>query len=212
MSPASSYIWTKDSVCHYLQETLHVSRETCDKLVLYVDLLTKWQASINLVSHKTISEVWERHILDCAQIISYLPETPVKILDLGSGAGLPAVLLAIMTDHEVHMVESDSRKCAFMQTALREAGTSATIHNERLEALAFQDADIVTARAFAPLDRLLDWTEAQHKEGQIFWLLKGRGVNEELTNLPDSQTVESQQFDSLVSGEGVILRLQRQAG
>ena len=201
--------WGRDEVFSYLTEACDVSRETCEKLDSYVALLEKWQKSINLVSSKTISEIWERHILDSAQLLRFLPDTPHKILDLGSGAGLPAVILAIISHHQIEMVESDSRKCAFMQTALRETGTKAVIHNERLESLPFLDADIITARAFAPLDRMLDWTSRQHKEGQIFWLLKGRGVNEELTNLPASLTVESEQFDSLASGDGVILRLAR---
>ena len=201
--------WTKERLFSYLQDQHDVSRETCDKLVLYVSLLEKWQKSINLISSKTLQEIWERHILDSAQLLDHLPKQPCKILDLGSGAGLPAVILAILTDHRIEMVESDTRKCAFMQTALRETGAMAVIHNERLETLAFCDADIITARAFAPLDRMLDWTNNQHKVGQVFWLLKGRGVNEELTNLSASQKVESEQFNSRASGDGVILRLKR---
>lgn len=202
--------WTQESVINYLTDTHHVSRETSDKLMHYVMLLTKWQKSINLVSHKTIGEVWQRHILDSAQLVNYLPKEPIRILDLGSGAGLPAVILAILTDHEIELVESDTRKCAFLQTALRETGSRAVIHNERLETLEPRHADIITARAFAPLDRMLSWTEKQHQDGQVFWLLKGRGVNEELTNLPVSQKVESEQFESLASTDGVILRLKRQ--
>ena len=204
--------WDRQAVLSYLQEVHNVSRETSDKLHLYADLLTKWQKSINLVSAKTLADLWERHILDSAQLLSYLPKTPHRILDLGSGAGLPAVILAILSDHHIEMVESDARKCAFMQTALRETGTKAVIHNERLETLAFRDADIITARAFAPLDRLLSWTQSQHKDGQVFWLLKGRGVNEELTNAARSQKVKSEQFASLASGEGVVLHLRRDKG
>ena len=204
--------WDKDAVLSYLEECHHVSRETSQKLSIYADLLVKWQASINLVSSKTLEALWERHILDSAQLLSYLPPTQKRILDLGSGAGLPSVILAILTDHQLEMVESDSRKCAFMQTALRETGARAVIHNERLETLAFRDADIITARAFAPLDRLLDWTLPQHKDGQVFWLLKGRGVNEELTNAARSQRVKTEQFASLASGEGVVLHLRRDKG
>lgn len=207
--PPSSPHWSRTDVLSYLRDHHDVSRETCEKLDHYVALLTKWQASINLVSPKTISTIWERHILDCAQLLSYLPKTPVRILDLGSGAGLPAVLLAILTDHDIEMVESDTRKCAFMQTALRETNSKATIHNERLEDLSHRSADIITARAFAPLARLLDWTSSQHQEGQIFWLLKGRSVKEELTNLSVSQKVSTKEYESLVSGDGVILRLER---
>ncbi|MGC6516941.1 MAG: 16S rRNA (guanine(527)-N(7))-methyltransferase RsmG [Candidatus Puniceispirillaceae bacterium] len=201
--------WDRQTVLSYIEDVLHVSRETCDKLDCYASLLEKWQRSINLVSPKTISHLWERHILDCAQLVPFLPQEPVKILDLGSGAGLPAVIISALSHHQVEMVESDSRKCAFMQTALREMGLKATIHNQRLESLPHLGADIITARAFAPLPRLLDWTKDQHQEGQIFWLLKGRAVNEELTNLPVSNKVVTQEFPSLASGDGVILRLRR---
>ena len=207
--PHSAQPWTREQVLSYLQDTHHVSRETCAKLDDYVALLEKWQKSINLVSSKTLDSIWERHILDSAQLLGYLPKAPKKILDLGSGAGLPAVILAILSPHHIEMVESDTRKCAFIQTALQKTGAKAVIHNERLEKLPFLDADIITARAFAPLDRMLDWTQAQQKEGQVFWLLKGRAVNEELTSLPVSQKVEALQYDSLASGDGVILRLTR---
>lgn len=207
---SSSQHWTAQRVKDHIHEQYHVSRETCDKLDIYVALLLKWQHSINLISPKTISEVWERHILDCAQLLQYLPPEPSRLLDCGSGAGLPAVILAALTPHQVEMVESDTRKCAFMQTVLREMAVTATIHNERLETLSFRDADIITARAFAPLDRLLDWTKDQHKDGQIFWLQKGRMINEELTKIPNSHTIDQQQFPSLVAGDGVILRLTRQ--
>lgn len=201
--------WHKDKVKNFLQDEYNVSRETCDKLDIYADLLEKWQNSINLVSNSTLASLWERHILDSAQLLSYLPKQPVKILDCGSGAGLPAVILALLTDHQIEMAESDTRKCAFMQTALRETGAKAVIHNERLESLPFLDADIITARAFASIDKILHLTSAQHKEGQVFWLLKGRSVNEELTHKALSNKIEHQNYESLVSGEGVITRLAR---
>ena len=201
--------WNQETVIDYLQEVHDVSRETCDKLAIYASLLEKWQKSINLVSHSTISSLWERHILDSAQLLPYLPKEPRRILDCGSGAGLPAVILAILTDHQIEMAESDTRKCAFMQTALRETGSKALIHNERLEKIAFRDADIITARAFASVEKILELTSAQHKEGQIFWLLKGRTVNEELTHKAVSNKITYQNYDSLVAGDGVITRLTR---
>ena len=112
---------------------LDVPRETQEKLDCYVQLLIKWQARINLISSKTLPEIWHRHILDSAQLVSYLPKTPSVILDMGSGAGLPGVILAILTGHQLHLVESDSRKIAFMRAALRETGTSAILHEQRME-------------------------------------------------------------------------------
>ena len=89
---------------------LNVSRETEAKLEVYVKLLEKWQQRINLVSSKTLPYIWQRHILDCAQLTAYLPTKLGRIMDVGSGAGLPGIILAILTEFEVHLVESDTKK------------------------------------------------------------------------------------------------------
>ena len=163
---------------------LDVPRETQEKLDCYVQLLIKWQARINLISSKTLPEIWHRHILDSAQLVSYLPKTPSVILDMGSGAGLPGVILAILTRHQLHLVESDSRKIAFMRTALRETGTSAILHEQRMETVPALRPDIITARALAPLSQLITLASGQHHEEIEYLFLKGREAKQELTALP----------------------------
>ena len=96
---------TQQEVCAYL----NVSRETEEKLEIYVSLLEKWQQRINLISSKTLPCVWQRHILDCAQLTTHLPVRSGRIMDIGSGAGLPGLILAILTECEVHLVESDTK-------------------------------------------------------------------------------------------------------
>ena len=119
-----------------IKEHLNVSRETEDKLVAYVELLEKWQRKINLVSGKTLNDVWTRHILDSAQIFPLLPDGQAKVMDVGSGAGLPGMIIAILRSgafgddaEPVVMVESDQRKCAFLATAARECGVAVKIEN-----------------------------------------------------------------------------------
>ena len=186
---------------------LDVPRETQEKLDCYVQLLIKWQARINLISSKTLPEIWHRHILDSAQLVSYLPKTPSVILDMGSGAGLPGVILAILTRHQLHLVESDSRKIAFMRTALRETGTSATLHEQRLEAVPALRPDIITARALAPLSQLITLASAQHHEKIEYLFLKGREAKQELTALPACPKMEAECLPSMTDSQASIIRL-----
>ncbi|MGB1228022.1 MAG: 16S rRNA (guanine(527)-N(7))-methyltransferase RsmG [Candidatus Puniceispirillaceae bacterium] len=186
---------------------LDVPRETQEKLDCYVQLLIKWQARINLISSKTLPEIWHRHILDSAQLVSYLPKTPSVILDMGSGAGLPGVILAILTRHQLHLVESDSRKIAFMRTALRETGTSAILHEQRMETVPALRPDIITARALAPLSQLLTLASGQHHEKIEYLFLKGREAKQELTTLPACPKMEAECLPSMTDSQASIIRL-----
>ena len=186
---------------------LDVPRETQEKLDCYVQLLIKWQARINLISSKTLPEIWHRHILDSAQLISYLPKTPSVILDMGSGAGLPGVILAILTRHQLHLVESDSRKIAFMRTALRETGTSAILHEQRMESVPALRPDIITARALAPLSQLITLASGQHHEKIEYLFLKGREAKQELTALPACPKMEAECLPSMTDSQASIIRL-----
>ena len=186
---------------------LDVPRETQEKLDCYVQLLIKWQARINLISSKTLPEIWHRHILDSAQLVSYLPKTPSVILDMGSGAGLPGVILAILTHHQLHLVESDSRKIAFMRTALRETGTSALLHEQRMETVPVLRPDIITARALAPLSQLITLASGQHHEKIEYLFLKGREAKQELTALPACPKLEAECLPSMTDSQASIIRL-----
>jgi len=188
-------------------EKQDVSRETIGRLARFTALLLKWQQRINLISGKTAESVWVRHILDSAQLVVHLPRPPGRILDLGSGAGLPGVILSIMTDHELHLAEADSRKIAFLRVALRETGSQAVLHEGRIEELPDLQPDIITARAFAPLDRLLSISRTQHHRDLVFWLHKGREVNSELTGAASWTTLKAEVFDSITASDGHILKL-----
>lgn len=145
-----------------------VSRETLEKLHHYHDLLIKWQAKINLISPNTIADAWDRHFVDSAQIAPLIPAGIYSIADLGSGAGFAGMVLAIMRpDINVTFVESDSKKCAFLQTVSRETGAPVSIVNQRIEAAipTLPAPDLVTARALSSLKSLLDYAApwAQNK-------------------------------------------------
>ena len=126
-----------------------VSRETLSRLRRYDALLRRWQKAINLVSADSLTDAWRRHFWDSAQLLPLIPAGTRSLLDVGSGAGFPGLVLAILGVEGVTLVESDGRKCAFLREVARETGTRVTILADRLERLAdrIQPPDIITARA-----------------------------------------------------------------
>ncbi len=133
-----------------------VSHETILKLETYEALLQKWQKAINLVGPLTITETAERHFFDSAQMMRHIPDTNIKMADMGSGAGFPGMVLAILGVREVHLIESDVRKATFLREVSRETKTPVTIHDKRAEDCKIDGIDLFTARALAPLKDLLD--------------------------------------------------------
>jgi 16S rRNA (guanine527-N7)-methyltransferase len=156
-----------------------VSRETLHRLQQYYNLLIKWQEKINLISPATIPKAWERHFLDSLQIAPLVPKSAKTLYDVGSGAGFPGMILAIACpDIKVTMIESDSKKCAFLQTVSRETDTPVAIQNERIEAIALPAPGVVTARALAPLSTLFAYTKDWHQDCTAIFL-KGAHWQEE---------------------------------
>lgn len=138
-----------------------VSRETIARLNIYAALLKKWNPRINLVSKTTLEAVWQRHIIDSAQLFQMAPHPVRHWADLGSGGGFPGLVIAILAQdspQKVTLVESDTRKCTFLRTVLRETGVEAEIINDRIENIAPLNADILSARALAELAKLLEYS------------------------------------------------------
>jgi len=164
-----------------------VSRETEARLDNYVDELKKWSKSRNLVGPETLSSLWTRHVADSAQAVDCLPDA-TRWMDLGSGAGLPGLVIACLiadkTDARVDLVESNGGKCAFLRAAARATGAPARVHNKRLEAVISdwsEPLDVVTARALAPLEKLLGMTAPLIAKGVIAVFHKGQDIDSELT-------------------------------
>jgi 16S rRNA (guanine527-N7)-methyltransferase len=114
-------------------EQLHVSRESWLRIEQFVDLLLTWQARINLISPASIPFVWERHVMDSLQVLPLVPASTIRVADLGSGSGLPALPLAIASGLEFHLYESNNKKAAFLREAMRVTGCKGEVHPERLE-------------------------------------------------------------------------------
>ena len=136
-----------------ITELLDVSRETINQFQEYLVLLERWQPRINLVSKSTLAHAWQRHILDSAQLAAFYPLNTKHILDVGSGAGFPGLVLAIMGGVQVDLVESDQRKAVFLSTVIRLLGLPAKVHNQRIETMPNMFPDVITARAVAPVPK-----------------------------------------------------------
>ena len=188
-------------------ELLNVSRETINKFQLYLTLLKKWQRRINLVSNSTLADAWRRHILDSGQLAAYYPPQTRQILDVGSGAGFPGLVLAIMGGVTVDLVESDQRKAVFLSTVIRELGLPANVHNQRIEVMPNLRPDVITARALAPVPKLLNLIETQMSTECVCLFLKGASVKDELTNLQSYSTIVATTHPSLSGSTGVVLEL-----
>ena len=190
---------------------LNVSRETLCQFEAYLALLEKWQRRINLVANSTIVDAWERHILDSAQLVKLYPPNTKKILDVGSGAGFPGLVLAIMGNVEVDLVESDQRKAIFLSTVIRALDLPAKVHNQRIEKLPNLAPDVITARALAPVSKLMKLIENQISIETVCLFLKGASVEDELTELQTYSTMISVNHRSLSSANGVILELKHKS-
>jgi 16S rRNA (guanine527-N7)-methyltransferase len=163
-----------------------VSRETLDRLDIYVAELDRWSSTLNLVSRGTLASVWSRHLADSAQLLALAPTDQGLWADLGSGAGLPGLILAALAAElrpnlSFALVESDTRKAAFIAHTARAMAARVTIHAARIETLSPLEADVISARALAPLDRLADLAARHLAPDGVALFPKGAGVQGELT-------------------------------
>jgi len=177
------------------------------RLETYLRLLERWQKSINLVGGRSLADSWRRHFLDSAQLLPLLPKGTQSLVDLGSGAGFPGLVLGILGVPQVYLVESDSRKCAFLREAARETGVSVEIHTARIENLTPWPVDVVVSRALAPLSRLLLLAHPFLDLGAEGLFLKGKAAFEELTEAEKSWKMAVETISSESDPDGVILRL-----
>ena len=190
----------------------YVSRETFEKFEIFYETLVKWQKSINLISNSSLEYIWTRHFLDSAQLYNFTEKTHGNILDMGSGAGFPGIILAMMGNKNINVVESDQKKCTFMREVARLSNTKLTIHNCRIEALNFIEPDLITSRALAPLKKLVEYVElhmnkniTSKKKIPNMLFLKGKLYNDELNELKKTRTFEFKVYPSITNEYGKIL-------
>jgi len=164
---------------------LNVSRETIDRLVCYENLVRKWNPRINLVAKSTLDDFRNRHIQDSAQLFPHIPVSAKNLTDIGSGGGLPGIVMAILASEltpelQCTLIESDSRKSVFLRTVIRELDLNSFVVDQRIEDVQPKEADIVTARALAPLPTLLKYVHMHLKTDGTAVLPKGRAYQDEV--------------------------------
>lgn len=188
-----------------------VSRETFEQMEKYVAEFRRWNARINLASKKTLNQIWDRHILDSLQLSDFI-HSHISVLDLGSGGGLPGVILAIHDQYQgngshFHLVESDNRKCAFLRQVVHVCALeNISIHSERIEKCAPLKGDMVVARGLTSLSRLLELAERHSKNGFCIFP-KGQNWKNELTEAQKEWDMEYKIHRSVTDSEARLLEI-----
>ena len=192
-------------------DRFNVSCETGHKIEIYVDLLLTWQRRINLIGPATAPVVWQRHICDALQLIPLLPTGTRDIADLGTGPGIPGLVVAMAAGLEAHLYESNGKKAAFLREAARLTGTGVHIHIVRLETLVkandIPKVQCVMARALAPLSTLLGYADPFLSRGAVGLFHKGQDVDSELTEATKYWKIDLIKHQSQCDPRGVILEV-----
>ena len=173
----------------------------------FAELLLRWNGTLNLIAAKDSGVVWERHIADSLQLVPLMPEGIQRAVDLGSGGGFPGLVLAIATGVAFDLIESDRRKAAFLRTAILETGAPAQVHCCRIEDARVKPARLVTARALAPMQRLLPLAAPLLTADGVCLFLKGARAEAELAAADADWMMSVERIPSQTSGDGVVLRI-----
>ena len=189
-----------------------VSRETSKRLIRYEELLRRWQKAVNLVAPGTLNDVWSRHFADSAQLARLVPPSAQSLMDMGAGGGFPGLVLAIVLAERgpmrVTLVESDNRKAAFLREVARQTGTPVDILSARIEKpetrSKVQAVDVITARALAPLSRLLSLSVPYFAPGSVGLFLKGRDIQGEIEAAEAEWRFDLELVASVTDAEGRI--------
>lgn len=190
-------------MCDWLK--FGVSREV---MVQYVSMIEKWNRSINLVSHNDFNNFYQRHILDSLQVLNFINNKDISVIDVGSGSGLPGVLLSFAGITNVTLIESDSRKAAFLFEVSKLSSNKIDIINDRVEKIDGLKCDILTSRAFANISSLLKYTKKIEVKDK-FLLHKGSLYKKELTNAKKDWLFEEKVHDSITSIDGKIIEIEK---
>lgn len=191
---------------------LNVSRETQERLRHFASMLEKWSPRINLVAKSTLSDGWDRHIIDSAQVFDLRARESGLWADLGAGGGFPGLVVAILAhelapDLSVALVESDQRKAVFLRSVLRETGVTADVKVARIEQLPPLNADILSARALADLPTLLGYAQRHLAPGGQGVFLKGANWEKEVAAARESWKFDLAQRTSVTDPNAVVLTI-----
>ncbi len=184
-----------------------LNKTQVDKLDFYLSSIIKYNQHTNLVGKSTIENVWDRHVLDCLQLTKHITNKNLKILDLGTGAGLPGILLSIVGHKKVLMLDSVKKKTDFVRKIIKELSLTAKIQNKRIETPPTSQHDIIVSRALAPLVKLLTYARMYSNKNTTSLFLKGRNVISEIDIASKVYFFEFEKIKSLSSDDGCILKI-----
>ena len=191
----------------YCKDNFQNSSDISTKLLEYKKLLLDENQHMNLIGKSTIDDFDQRHFLDCIQIHEHMTEKDKLIVDLGTGAGLPGILLSIIGYKNLHLVEKSPKKSAFIEICKSRLELDCTIHNQPLADVSLSNASYIVARAFAPISKILNFTKQMVTNQTQYVLLKGRSYLEEL-KLVSNKSFSWKDFPSITSDESRIIVLQ----
>ena len=178
-----------------------------EKIEFFITSIINHNQHTNLVGKSTIENIWDRHVLDCLQLTKYISNKKLKILDLGTGPGLPGVLLSIIGYKNVLMIDSIKKKTDFVKKMVKELSLSAKIQNKRIEKPPTSQQDIILSRALAPLIKLLTYARMHSNKNTTSLFLKGRNVNIEIDKAMKEYFFDFEKIESISSGDGCILQI-----
>lgn len=193
---------------HMEQVIIQKSQEDFDQ---YIRLLKEWQKAVNLVAPSTLSDIWNRHIIDSAQLFQLIPSTAQCLVDMGSGAGFPGLVLAILNKNnngplkEIILIESDTKKSLFLKEVVRVLNLPVQIINQRIEKIKNIKADVITARALASVSQLLAYARPFYHQTTSCLFLKGKNVDEELEKC--SYACRLERIKSITNSNSSILKI-----
>ena len=186
-----------------------LSKAQVDKVDFYLSSIIKHNKHTNLVGKSTIENIWNRHVLDCLQLTKHITNKKLKILDLGTGAGLPGILLSIVGYQKVLMVDSVKKKTDFVKKTIKELSLTAKIQNKRIENPPISQHDIIVSRALAPLVKLLTYARMYSNKNTTLLFLKGRNVISEIDIAGKIYFFEFEKIKSMSSDDGCILKIKK---
>ena len=184
-----------------------LNKTQVDKIDYYLSSIIEHNKHTNLVGKSTIENIWDRHVLDCLQLTKYIINKKLKIVDLGTGAGLPGVLFSIVVYQKVLMVDSVKKKTDFVRKIIKELSLTAKIQNKRIEKPPTSQHNIIVSRALAPLVKLLTYARMYSNKNTTSLFLKGRNANSEIDIASKVYFFEFEKIKSLSSDDGCVLKI-----
>jgi len=185
----------------------NLNKEHVEKIEFFITSVINYNKNTNIIGKSTLENFWNRHVLDCLQLTKHINNKKLKILDLGTGAGLPGLLMSIVGYQKVLMIDSVKKKTDFVTKIIKDLSLSAKIHNKRIENPPITQHDVVVSRALAPLIRLLTYARMYSNKNTTSLFLKGRNVNNEINIAMKKFSFDFKKIKSLSSEDGCVLKI-----